>query len=359
MTKIMLVEDDKSLREIYSIRLVAEGYDIVSAGDGEEALALAVQEKPDLIVSDVMMPKISGFDMLDILRSTPETSKIKVIMMTALSSDDQRMRGESLGADRYLVKSQVGIEDVINTVHEVLGDKANANAGANLDIASTVAATPAPAAPAPAPAPEATDEVMSTAPAAPQVIPQAPVAPAPVAPVAPAPAPAPVAPAPAPAPVIPEAPAPVAPVAPAPAPAPVAPAPAPAPEAPQPAQPNGGERVIQPINDPNAETNREEMQRKMDELLGNMPAEQSRPTPPEEDPNAERVDPNAVQPAYMQQLASDLNRDMQGAAADPDSMAGRMAADLRNDALTQQAQAMPAPAPEAPAAEADPNAQAQ
>ena len=359
MTKIMLVEDDKSLREIYSIRLVAEGYNIVSAGDGEEALALAVQEKPDLIVSDVMMPKISGFDMLDILRSTPETSKIKVIMMTALSSDDQRMRGESLGADRYLVKSQVGIEDVINTVHEVLGDKANANAGANLDIASTVAATPAPAAPAPAPAPEATDEVMSTAPAAPQVIPQAPVAPAPVAPVAPAPAPAPVAPAPAPAPVIPEAPAPVAPVAPAPAPAPVAPAPAPAPEAPQPAQPNGGERVIQPINDPNAETNREEMQRKMDELLGNIPAEQSRPTPPEEDPNAERVDPNAVQPAYMQQLASDLNRDMQGAAADPDSMAGRMAADLRNDALTQQAQAMPAPAPEAPAAEADPNAQAQ
>ena len=172
MTKIMLVEDDKSLREIYSIRLVAEGYDIVSAGDGEEALALAVQEKPDLIVSDVMMPKISGFDMLDILRSTPETSKIKVIMMTALSSDDQRMRGESLGADRYLVKSQVGIEDVINTVHEVLGDKANSNASANLDIASTVASNPAPA---PAPAPEATDEVMSTAPAAPQVIPQAPV----------------------------------------------------------------------------------------------------------------------------------------------------------------------------------------
>ena len=96
----------------------------------------------------------------------------------------------------------------------------------------------------------------------------------------------------------------------------------------------------------------------MDELLGNMPAEQSRPTPPEEDPNAERVDPNAVQPAYMQQLASDLNRDMQGAAAEPDSMAARMAADLQNDALTQQAQAMPAPAPEAPAAEANPNAQA-
>ena len=128
MTKVMLVEDDKSLREIYSIRLVAEGYEVVSAGDGEEALAMAVKERPDLIVSDVMMPKISGFDMLDILRSTPETKDIKVIMMTALSSEDQRQRGESLGANKYLVKSQVGIEDVINAVHEVLEGDATAEA---------------------------------------------------------------------------------------------------------------------------------------------------------------------------------------------------------------------------------------
>jgi CheY-like chemotaxis protein len=122
MTKILLVEDDKSLREIYGVRLLAEGYDIVTAGDGEEALAMAIKERPQLIVSDVMMPKISGFDMLDILRSTSETKNIKVIMMTALSSEDQRARGEALGADRYLVKSQVGIEDVVRTVHEVLGD---------------------------------------------------------------------------------------------------------------------------------------------------------------------------------------------------------------------------------------------
>lgn len=122
MTKILLVEDDKSLREIYGVRLLAEGYDIVSAGDGEEALAMAIKEHPQLILSDVMMPKISGFDMLDILRSTTETKDIKVIMMTALSSEDQRARGQALGADRYLVKSQVGIEDVVRTVHEVLKD---------------------------------------------------------------------------------------------------------------------------------------------------------------------------------------------------------------------------------------------
>ena len=141
MSKIMIVEDDASLREIYGIRIAAEGYEIVSAGDGEEALAVAVREKPNLILSDVMMPKISGFDMLDILRSTPETANIKVIMMTALSGDDQRERGERLGADRYLVKSQVGIEDVVNAIHEVLGDRA---AAASTAPAASPATTPSP-----------------------------------------------------------------------------------------------------------------------------------------------------------------------------------------------------------------------
>ena len=136
MAKILLVEDDQSLREIYGIRLTAEGYEIVPAGDGEEALAVAVRERPDLIISDVMMPKISGFDMLDILRSTPETKDIKVIMMTALSSDDQRERGESLGADRFLVKSQVGIEDVVNAVHEVLDQNTGVGASSTMSTES-------------------------------------------------------------------------------------------------------------------------------------------------------------------------------------------------------------------------------
>lgn len=155
MTKIMLVEDDKSLREIYGVRLLAEGYDIVSAGDGEEALAMAIKERPQLIVSDVMMPKISGFDMLDILRSTTETKDIQVIMMTALSSEEQRTRGEALGADRYLVKSQVGIEDVVRVVHEVLGDLPTA--------AAPAAAPPAPATPAEPPTPALTPNPPATA----------------------------------------------------------------------------------------------------------------------------------------------------------------------------------------------------
>lgn len=168
MTKILLVEDDKSLREIYGVRLLAEGYDIVSAGDGEEALAMAIKERPQLIVSDVMMPKISGFDMLDILRSTTETKDIKVIMMTALSSEDQRARGEQLGADRYLVKSQVGIEDVVRTVHEVLGDAPVNNAGNPNQMFTNPPARPAPQ-PANSPQQPATQQ-----PQAPQTPPSAP-----------------------------------------------------------------------------------------------------------------------------------------------------------------------------------------
>ena len=146
--KIMVVEDDAALREIYSIRITAEGYEVVSAGDGEEALAVAVREKPDLVLADVMMPKISGFDMLDILRNTPETAKIRVIMMTALSADDQRERGEKLGCDRYLVKSQVGIEVMINAIHEVLNDKPKTAPAETAPAEAVPAAPAAPAAPA-------------------------------------------------------------------------------------------------------------------------------------------------------------------------------------------------------------------
>jgi CheY-like chemotaxis protein len=120
MPKIMLVEDDNNLREIYGERLMAEGYEIVSAVDGEQALSLAVKEKPDLVISDVMMPKISGFDMLDILRQTPETQNIRVVMMTALSQTEDKERAEKLGIDKYLVKSQVTLEDVARVVHDIL-----------------------------------------------------------------------------------------------------------------------------------------------------------------------------------------------------------------------------------------------
>lgn len=119
--KILLVEDDDALASVYQTRLQAEGFDLKRVPNGEDALAAALAYKPDLILLDVMMPKVSGFDVLDILRNTPETTNVKVIMLTALSQDSDKERAESLGVDDYLVKSQVVIADVVDRIKTHLG----------------------------------------------------------------------------------------------------------------------------------------------------------------------------------------------------------------------------------------------
>jgi len=174
MAKVLLVEDDNNLREIYEARLQAEGYDIVAARDGEEALVVAKGEMPDLVISDVMMPKISGFEMLDILRTTEGLKDVKVIMLTALGQAEDQTRAESLGADRYLVKSQVTLEDIVNAAKDLLGENTAATAPVE-----PVAAAPTPAAPS--------EPVQVTVTAAPPVEPVTAVVPAPVIPLATAP----------------------------------------------------------------------------------------------------------------------------------------------------------------------------
>lgn len=131
MAKILLVEDDNNLREIFEMRLQAEGYDTVTAADGEQALVSAMKTKPDLIIADVMMPKLSGFEMLETLRAAPEMADTKVVMMTALGQSEDRTRGERLGVVKYLVKSQVTLEDFVRVVREVLQpDQADAGPSA-------------------------------------------------------------------------------------------------------------------------------------------------------------------------------------------------------------------------------------
>jgi CheY-like chemotaxis protein len=120
MPKVLLVEDDNNLREIFDMRLQAEGYKTVTAGDGEEALVTAVKEKPDLVIADVMMPKLSGFEMVENMRAAPELANVKVVMMTALGQAEDRARGEKLGVVKYLVKSQVTLEDFVRIIKEVM-----------------------------------------------------------------------------------------------------------------------------------------------------------------------------------------------------------------------------------------------
>jgi len=142
MAKVLLVEDDNNLREIYQARLSAEGYQLITARDGEEGLAQAVKEKPDLIICDVMMPRVSGFEMLDILRSTQGIQNTRVIVMTALSQAEDKARAEKLGADMYLVKSQVTLEDMARSVRNILNKDGHSLPKATVTEPAKVEAVP-------------------------------------------------------------------------------------------------------------------------------------------------------------------------------------------------------------------------
>lgn len=119
--KILLVEDDAALAAVYKSRLELEGFDVREVANGEDALSAAVEYRPDLIVLDIMMPKISGFDVLDIIRNTPETTNMRVVILTAMSQQKDKERAQQLGADEYLVKSQVVIGDVVERIRHHLG----------------------------------------------------------------------------------------------------------------------------------------------------------------------------------------------------------------------------------------------
>jgi two-component system phosphate regulon response regulator PhoB len=114
--KILLVEDDQGLGNVYQVRLTAEGFDVRWVQNGEDALKNAIEYRPDLILLDVMMPKLNGFDVLDILRNTPETAQTKIIILTALSQPTDIERAKQLGASDYLVKSQAVITDVMDRI---------------------------------------------------------------------------------------------------------------------------------------------------------------------------------------------------------------------------------------------------
>jgi DNA-binding response OmpR family regulator len=120
LKRVLLVEDDDSLANVYITRLQAEGFDARRVANGEEALAAALNYHPHLVLLDVMMPKVSGFDVLDILRNTPETANLKVIMLTALSQESDQARAKELGVDDYLVKSQVVVSDVVDRIRHHL-----------------------------------------------------------------------------------------------------------------------------------------------------------------------------------------------------------------------------------------------
>ncbi|MCH8684327.1 phosphate regulon transcriptional regulator PhoB [Pedomonas mirosovicensis] len=102
--KVLLVEDDVSLTELLTYNLEQEGFEVIHAGDGEEAMALAEERQPDIAILDWMIPYLSGIEVCRRLRRLPETANLPILMLTARSEEGDRIRGLETGADDYITK---------------------------------------------------------------------------------------------------------------------------------------------------------------------------------------------------------------------------------------------------------------
>jgi two-component system alkaline phosphatase synthesis response regulator PhoP len=104
MKKILVVDDERHIVRLIQVNLERQGYNVVTAHDGKEALEKVASERPDLVVLDVMMPYMDGFEVLRNLRRNPETAELPVIMLTAKAQDQDVFRGWQEGVDMYLTK---------------------------------------------------------------------------------------------------------------------------------------------------------------------------------------------------------------------------------------------------------------
>ncbi len=118
--KILIVEDEATLQKALQEVLTAEGYGVLSALDGSRGLEIAREENPDLILLDIILPKMDGFEVLEALKSEEKTKSIPVIILTNLSDVSDVQKALDLGATTYLVKADFSLEDVIKKVKETL-----------------------------------------------------------------------------------------------------------------------------------------------------------------------------------------------------------------------------------------------
>ncbi|NQU77123.1 response regulator [Candidatus Falkowbacteria bacterium] len=118
--KVLLIEDEEMLSEMYKMKFEAEGFKFLHGKDGEEGIELAKNEKPDIILLDVIMPKMDGFAVLKELKKEAITKGIKVILLTNLGQEEDVKKGKAMGANDYLVKANFTPAQVVAKVREVL-----------------------------------------------------------------------------------------------------------------------------------------------------------------------------------------------------------------------------------------------
>jgi len=117
---ILLIEDDSFLISMYSTKFEIEGFNIISANNGEKGLEAVSKNKVDIILLDILMPKMNGFEVLKNLKKQQKTAKIPVILLTNLNQKDEIDKGLTLGADDYLVKAHFMPSEVVNKIKKIL-----------------------------------------------------------------------------------------------------------------------------------------------------------------------------------------------------------------------------------------------
>lgn len=120
--KVLVVEDDVDLRKALVSRLVSSNYQVFQAGDGEEAITMLVDKRPELVLLDLLLPKLDGFKVLERIRQYPEANiaNCKVIVLSNLWSDKDILRAQALKIDEYYVKANTNLDDVFIKVSQVL-----------------------------------------------------------------------------------------------------------------------------------------------------------------------------------------------------------------------------------------------
>lgn len=121
MKKILLVDDEPDIIEILQFMLESQGYECITATDGEEGLKKAREINPDIIILDVMMPKINGYKICRLLKFDNKYKDIPILMLTARSQDEDKLIGEETGADEYITKP-FEVDEVIETIKKYIGN---------------------------------------------------------------------------------------------------------------------------------------------------------------------------------------------------------------------------------------------
>jgi len=121
--KILVVEDDKFLRELITRKLAREGYDVVSAVDGEDGVVKVKENKPDIVLLDLILPGIDGFEVLAKIKEDEELSNIPVIILSNLGQRDDVDRGIKLGATDFLIKAHFTPSEIVEKIEAVMKNK--------------------------------------------------------------------------------------------------------------------------------------------------------------------------------------------------------------------------------------------